>query len=79
MYTRMVALKKKSNVQILLAVGGWNFGSTEFSKMVTDDRLRTEFVDHATQFLLDKGFDGLDLDWVGQVIVRRDTCMFSWH
>lgn len=64
MYSRMMALKKDSDLKVLLAVGGWNFGSGPFSDMVHDERLRHEFVQQATRFILDNKFDGLDLDWV---------------
>ena len=63
MYTRTLALKQKSDVKVLLAVGGWNFGSGPFSDMVKDETLRRNFVEHATRFIRDNGFDGLDLDW----------------
>ncbi len=64
MYTRTMALKSSNNVKILLAVGGWNFGSGPFSDMVGNETLRKEFVQQATQFIRDNKFDGLDVDWV---------------
>ena len=64
MYDRTIELKKTNDIKVLLAVGGWNFGSGPFSDMVADDRLRKEFVKQATQFVRDHRFDGLDLDWV---------------
>ena len=65
MYSRVMQLKS-TNVKpkILLAVGGWNFGSGPFSDMVGDQNLRSQFVQQATQFIRDHQFDGLDLDWV---------------
>lgn len=60
-----MALKNKNpNVKILLAVGGWNFGSGPFSDMVQDENLRREFVQQAIEFVRNNQFDGLDLDWV---------------
>ena len=64
MYSRTLALKRKNDVKVLLAVGGWNFGSGPFSDMVNDDAKRRNFVQDATRFLRTRGFDGLDLDWV---------------
>lgn len=65
MYSRIMALKNKNqNLKVLLAVGGWNFGSGPFSDMVADENLRQDFVKQATQFIRDNQFDGLDLDWV---------------
>jgi chitinase len=57
---------KKTNVnpKVLLAVGGWNFGSGPFSDMVADKNLRSQFVQQATQFIRDHQFDVLDLDRV---------------
>ena len=66
MYSRTLALKRKFNVKVLLAVGGWNFGSGLFSDMVKDDVTRRNFVQDATRFLRNREFDGLDLDWVTQ-------------
>ncbi len=64
MYTRTMDLKKSNNVKVLLAVGGWNFGSGLFSDMVANEDLRKGFVQQATQFIRDHKFDGLDIDWV---------------
>jgi chitinase len=47
------------NLKILLAVGGWNMGSTEFSIMANDDNLRRKFVTTSVQFLKKHGFNGL--------------------
>ncbi|CAF1311435.1 unnamed protein product [Adineta steineri] len=63
MYTRIMELKKSSDIKISLAVGGWNFGSGNFSNMVADTNLRKGFVKQATQFIRDNKFDGLDMDW----------------
>jgi chitinase len=64
MYSRTLALKKSNDIKVLLAVGGWNFGSGAFSDMVRNEQLRKEFVQQATQFIRDQQFDGLDIDWV---------------
>ena len=64
MYSRTLALKKSNDIKVSLAVGGWNFGSGNFSDMVRDEQLRKEFVQQATQFIRDHQFDGLDIDWV---------------
>ncbi|CAF3160094.1 unnamed protein product, partial [Rotaria sp. Silwood2] len=56
-------IKKTHSKKILLAVGGWNFGSADFSHMVKNEQLRKDFVQQATLFIRDHQFDGLDLDW----------------
>ena len=64
MYSRIMNLKRTNpNLKVLLAVGGWNFGSGPFSDMVQDQQLRQAFVQHSVQFLRQHQFDGLDLDW----------------
>jgi len=47
----------------MLAIGGWNEGSSRFSPMVADTTRRREFVKNAIRFLRQNHFDGLDLDW----------------
>jgi chitinase len=47
----------------MLAIGGWNEGSTRFSPLVADDERRSELVHNVVRFLRQNHFDGLDLDW----------------
>jgi len=63
MYERTVDLKKaNSSLKVMLAVGGWNFGSGPFSDMVTDQALRQKFVSTPVDYLTLHKFDGLDLE-----------------
>lgn len=50
-------------MKVLLAIGGWNEGSSRFSPMVADQQRRRKFVKNAVKFLRQNHFDGLDLDW----------------
>jgi len=64
MYTRIMSLKKQNkDLQILLALGGWNMGTGNWTKMVETKEKRTNFIKKAIPFLRQRGFDGLDLDW----------------
>ena len=63
-YAKFTGLKTyNKNLKTLLAVGGWNEGSSRFSPMVADPDRRREFVKNAVKFLRKNHFDGLDLDW----------------
>lgn len=63
-YERFNNLKKKNpNLSTLIAIGGWNEGSTKYSAMAADANARKTFVKSVVDFCLKYGFDGLDMDW----------------
>ncbi|XP_044737016.1 probable endochitinase [Chrysoperla carnea] len=58
------ALKKiNPNLKTLIAIGGWNEGSTKFSHVMNNPELRAQFVKNSVDFVLKYGFDGFDFDW----------------
>ena len=63
-YERLNDLKKKkAGLKTLLAVGGWNFGTTVMTQMLSTDANRAEFVASTVTFLRERNFDGLDVDF----------------
>lgn len=50
-------------IQILLAIGGWAFGSTPFKELTSNTFRMNQFVYEAIDFLREYKFDGLDVDW----------------
>ncbi len=63
LYERTTDLKRVNpGLKVMLAVGGWNVGSAEFSDMVTNQALRQKFVSTSVDYLTLHKFDGLDLE-----------------
>ncbi|EAT35358.1 AAEL012467-PA [Aedes aegypti] len=63
-FAKFTGLKTyNKNLKTMLAIGGWNEGSSRFSPLVADSERRSQFVKNTIKFLRQNHFDGLDLDW----------------
>ncbi|XP_004524466.1 probable chitinase 10 isoform X2 [Ceratitis capitata] len=64
LYERIMTLKKANpKLKILLALGGWSFGTQKFKEMSATRYTRQTFIYSAIPYLRKRGFDGLDMDW----------------
>src|SRR3990170_7618876 len=50
------------NIKILISVGGWTMSWT-LSKVAATPTLRNTFITTTTDFIINNGFDGVDIDW----------------
>lgn len=55
--------QQNSNLKVVLSIGGWNFPSAFFSQMVSTQANRAKFIQSATSYMNQNGFDGIDIDW----------------
>lgn len=63
-YRRLVQLKRTNpHLKVLIAIGGWNEGSQNYSVLAGHPESRRTFVKQASEFVRQHNFDGLDLDW----------------
>lgn len=59
LYQRILALKKTNpSLKILLAIGGWSFGTQKFKEMSGTRYARQTFIYSAIPYLRQRGFDG---------------------
>lgn len=59
LYSRIIGLKKANpNLKILLAIGGWSFGTQKFKEMSGTRYARQTFIYSAIPYLRQRGFDG---------------------
>mmetsp|Transcript_14493 Transcript_14493/g.29061 ORF Transcript_14493/g.29061 Transcript_14493/m.29061 type:complete len:1465 (-) Transcript_14493:99-4493(-) len=66
LYSAMNSLKSKpenAGLKTLIAVGGWNFDQTRFTKVSETEEARAAFAQSVVRFLEAHDFDGIDFDW----------------
>lgn len=64
LFQRVTELKLQNpRLKILLAIGGWSFGTEKFKTMASNKYNRRIFIFSAFEFLRSRDFDGLDIDW----------------
>ncbi|MGI5897405.1 MAG: glycoside hydrolase family 18 protein [Oscillospiraceae bacterium] len=62
-FAALRALKQTNrHLKTLISVGGWDY-STYFSDIASTSARRDAFAQSCLDFILDHGFDGIDLDW----------------
>jgi len=49
--------------KVIASIGGWNFPSSYFSKMVASSESRQKFISSAKKFIAANGMKGIDIDW----------------
>lgn len=63
-FNRLTQLKRRNpHLKVTLAIGGWNEGSGNYSKLASEPGRRQVFVKQSLEFIQKYNFDGLDLDW----------------
>lgn len=63
-YKKLTSYKvSHPHLKVLLAIGGWNEGSINFSNLAADPVKRARFVSNSVEFLKKFNFDGLDFVW----------------
>ena len=64
MFKKTVDLKEKNpDLKVMIAIGGWNEGSTKYSNMASNPQSRKTFIKSIMDFVDEYDFDGVDLDW----------------
>ena len=62
-FAALQTLKQQhTELQTLISVGGWTW-SERFSDVALTAASRETFAESAVEFMLDHGFDGIDIDW----------------
>nr|XP_012154543.1 PREDICTED: probable chitinase 3 isoform X2 [Megachile rotundata] len=60
--SRIASLRSKG-LKVLLGLGGWDESGEKYSKLAHSSFERQKFARHAAEYVVNHGFDGLDLVW----------------
>ena len=64
MFARVMQHKASNpHLKVLLAIGGYTAGTSQFEVISSSSSKRLAFAQNAVSFLRQYGFDGLDVDW----------------
>lgn len=62
-HTKLQTLKNSNpHIKVLISVGGWTLSWT-LSKIAANPTLRKTFIESTVDFVVQKQFDGVDIDW----------------
>jgi len=79
MYQQVVAFKQaNAGIKVILSIGGWNFPSNYYSRMVSTAASRAAFIKSCLDTMQKYGFDGIDIDWeYPNAEPRQDPVQFT--
>ncbi|XP_076756261.1 putative chitinase 10 [Xylocopa sonorina] len=61
---KLMDIKKRTGLKVLLGLGGWvESEDDKYSKLAHDALERQKFASHASRYIQNHGFDGLDIVW----------------
>lgn len=74
-YKSVTALKNRQrDLQVWIAIGGWAMNDpgatrTTFSNLAKSESAQAAFFESLITFMLANDFDGVDIDWYGQLLL----------
>jgi len=74
LYPQLIKMAHQHNVKVLISLGGWGHGQG-FRPMTSHPERRKRFIREITDFCVEHGYDGVDLDW--EYPTARDRKNFS--
>ena len=84
LYSQITALKLKDpTLEVWVSVGGWSFNdpgstATTFSTLSRDTNAQQAFFASLITFMVNNGFDGVDIDWYAAVYPHTPRKCADW-